>query len=198
MEDLVPLIFFLIIVAVNVLKFFIEKGGKAKKAPAQNRETPPKRTSPLESFFEDLAQQMAPKPTELADWPEGRERPDYTREMEEFQQAEEFEEEQTAEIIPMPTPAPAASRIRNPEKPEFQPLENPAVVQPPLQATKAILSGAQGIRMPCMNPFNHNGAAGHTGFRIKGKKDLRRAMLSHIVFSSPRALDLSFNDTIAK
>lgn len=198
MEDLIPLIFFLIIVAVNVFKFFIEKGGKVKKAPGQAREAPPKPASTLESFFENLAKQMEPKPTEVPDWPEGRERPDYAREMEEFEhaQTEEFEEEQTAEIIPMPEPA--VSRIRKPEKPEFQPLEKAATVPAPLQSTKAVLSGGHGLRMPCMNPFNHNGAAGHTDLRIKGENPLRQAMLAHIVFSPPRALDLSFNDTITK
>jgi len=177
MEDLIPLIFFLIIVGVNVLKFFIEKGGKAKKAPDQNREAPPRRASPLESFFEDLAQQMAPKPTELADWPEDRERPDYVHEM------EEFEEEQTAEILPFSTPE-SAARVR--EK------EAPAMVQG--QATQPMLSGSQGMRAYSMD----NRGNKRSGFRIGGKKDLKQAMLAHIIFSSPRAFDLSFSDTLPK
>ncbi|RKX38318.1 MAG: hypothetical protein DRP64_15875 [Verrucomicrobia bacterium] len=185
MEDLIPLIFFLIIVGVNVLKFFIEKGGKAKKAPDQNREAPPRRASPLESFFEDLAQQMAPKPTELADWPEDRERPDYAREMEEFTSAEseEVEEEKIAEIIPFSVPEPIA-RVRKTEAP----------VKVQRQTTQPMLSGSQGMRMRSMNSGGNRGS----DFRIGGKKNLKRAMLAHIVFSPPRAFDLSFDNTISK
>ena len=155
MEDLVPLLFFLVIVVVNVLKFFIEKGGKPKKNQEQSGEAPPKRTSAFESFFADLAEQMAPKPTELAEWPEGIERPDYTQEMEEFQQeqTEEIEEQTPAEIIPFSVPRSQA-----------------AVVQ-------------------------HSGGS---RLQLNGGKTLRQAMLAHIVFSPPRALDLSFSDTLAK
>ena len=155
MEDLAPLIFFLVIVVVNVLKFIIEKGGKAKKNPVQSGETPPKRTSAFESFFTDLAEQMAPKPTELADWPEGVERPDYTQTMDEFQPelAEEPEARIPAEIIPFQVPRSQAAKIQ------------------------------------------HSGGA---RLQLDGGKNLRQAMLAHIVFSPPRALDLSFSDTCAK
>jgi len=155
MEDLVPLIFFLVIVVVNVLKFIIEKGGKSKKNPAQSGEASPKRASAFESFFADLAGQMAPKPTELADWPEGVERPDYTQTMDELQPelAEEPEAQIPAEIIPFQAPRSQAAKIQH---------------------------------------------RGGTRLQLKGGKSLRQAMLAHIVFSPPRALDLSFSDTFAK
>ena len=155
MEDLVPLLFFLVIVVVNVLKFFIEKGGKAKKSPEQSGAVPPKRPSAFETFFTDLAEQMAPKPTELADWPEGVERPDYTQPMEGFQPelTEEPEAQLPAEIIPFQVPRSQAAKIQ------------------------------------------HSGGA---RLQLEGGKGLRQAMLAHIVFSPPRALDLSFSDTCAK
>ncbi len=153
MEDLVPLIFFLVIVGVNVLKFFIEKGGKARKASEQSGESPPKRASRIETFFEELAEQMAPKPTELADWPEGLARPNYAEEMEEFQQ------EQAEAIKPTPD----------------------VVIQEP--------SLAAIIQMPMRQG---------SSFQLKGgSKTLRQAMLAHIVFSPPRALDDAYSDTLA-
>jgi len=68
MEDLFPLLIFLVIVAINAIKFFAERG-KTKKPAPQTGEAPPKRASSIESFFENLAKQMEPKPTELPDWP---------------------------------------------------------------------------------------------------------------------------------
>ena len=48
MEDLVPLILFLLIVAVNVLKFLIERSGKkpATEKPQRPEEAPPRSRSP--------------------------------------------------------------------------------------------------------------------------------------------------------
>ena len=189
MEDLVPFLIFLVIVAINVIKFFAERGkrkpssGEAEPQPPQ----PKRATSSLETFFEDLAKQMTPKPTEIPDWPEGHERPDYVQEMETFEQArtEELEEEPVAEIIPFSPPEPVA---------RVQEREAPATVQ--RQATtKPMLSGSQGMRMPSMN---RSGNGQRSGFRIKGRESLKRAMIAHIVFSPPRAYDLSFDQTITR
>ncbi len=148
MEDLFPLLIFLVIIAVNVIKFFAGKSNPKKPVP-QSGEAPPKRpASSIEAFFENLAEQMAPKPTELPDWPENRDRPDYVHEMEAF---EEPKEEPPAEIIPPPKPPPPA-------------------------------------------PIVHR----ELGLRLKGRENLKQAMLAHIIFSPPRAFDLSFKNTIAK
>jgi hypothetical protein len=196
MEDLIPFLIFLVVVAINVIKFFAKKG-KPKK-PAQQPGPNPAQAPRFfpRGILQILEEQVAPKPTDLPEWPEDRERPDYLQEMDEFEQAqaEALEEEQTAEIIPMPPPIEAGTA----GEPEFRPLEKPATVQAPLQTTKSVFSGAQGMRMPCMNPFNHNATPGHTDFSIKGRKHLKQAMLAHFVFSPPRAFDLSFDNTIAK
>lgn len=187
MEDLVPLIFFLIIVAVNVLKFFIEKGGKAKPssetAKPRPKQTP--RAPSLESFFENLAEQMAPKPMEQPDLPEGYERPDYAQEMEEFtvSQSEDLKDERVAEIIPFEVPEPIAHMPK---------AEAPATVQ--RQDTQPMLSGSQGMRMNSMV----RGGKRRTNVQIRGRNNLKRAMIAHIVFSPPRAFDLSFDNTISK
>jgi len=159
MEDLVPLIFFLVIIVVNVLKFFIEKGGKSKKKTAPNRiqpEQPERKPSTLERFFADLAEQMEPRPQTLPDLPEEFERPDYAQEMTEFDQAQEEapKEEPVAEIIPFVAPEP--------------------------------------VEVPPVRSANNSPAR----FRIKGENNLKQAMIAHIIFSPPRAFDLSFTNTL--
>jgi hypothetical protein len=178
MEDLVPLLIFVVIVAVNLFKFLAEKGGKAKQTPGKPSGTPPRRQpSALEQFFENLAEQVAPQPSKIPDWTEGYERSDYVQEM------EAFEEDQTAEIIPMPPP--------------FQPLAKPAIVQGVRRAGQSALSGSHGLRMPG-NTFISTGKAGRAGFRIDGKNDLKQALIGQIIFSLPRAYDLSFDNTLSK
>jgi hypothetical protein len=189
MEDLVPLIFFLVIIAVNGLKFLIERGAKKRAAsPSHQREEEPPRNTPpsIEDFFEKIAGQFAPKPREEPDWPENVERPDYVQEMAEFEhdQAEELWEEQTAEIIPMPV-----------QEPVMQKAAEAAKVQLAFQST---FSGSHGIRIPGMTSFVQSGAVGNSDFRITGKQDLKRAMLAHVIFSPPRVFDPLFDNTIAK
>ena len=186
MEDLAPLIFFLIIVVVNLLKFFIEKGGKAKQVPGQ----PPRRQpSGLELFLEKLAEQSAPQP---------RVTPDYVQEMRPFKQArfDDLDEDEIDEIPPLPDPV--VSRIRHAEPLEIRPLARHSATVPVVQRSgHAMLSGSHGLRMPG-NTFISSSTAGQIDFRIDGKQALRKAMLAHVVFSPPRAYDLSFDNTIAK
>jgi hypothetical protein len=192
MEDLVPFIFFLVIVAVNGIKFLIERAGKKSRSenPASSPETSPQEApNSIEGFFETIAEQIAPKPRDIPDWPESRERPDYRQEMEEFEvaQAEELEEEHVAEIIPLPEP-----------EPFLQGNVAAAKVQLSSESLKGAFSGSHGIRISGMNSFVQSGKVGHSDFRIKGKQDLRRAMLANMIFSRPRAMDSSYDNTIAK
>ena len=179
MEDLVLLLIFAGIGLINLVKFLAEKSGKNKSAPAQPAAPPRRRSHSLEDFFENLAEQIAPAPRKIPDWPEGFERPDYLQEMEAFE-----EEPPVAAVEPLPPP---------PVPAEFQPLENPVTVQPARKSSRAMLSGSHGLRMPGMSS-----GTGRSSFRIEGKNDLKSALLGHIVFSPPRAYDLSFDNTIAK
>ena len=197
MEDLVPLIFFLVIVVVNALKFFIEKGGKSKRTgkenPQQPEEAPRKQATSIEGFFETLTDQFTAQPTKVAAWPEGRERPDYVHEMEEFEseQLEELENDPIVEMIPMPV---AESIV-----PVLRKVEEPARIEhhaPP--STHTVLSGSHGLRIPGMDAYMRSGNAGRNNFRITGGDNLRQAMLAHVVFGPPRAFDLSFDNTIAR
>ena len=154
MEDLIPLLIFLVIIAVNAIKFFAEKGRPKKPAPQPDGAPPKRAPSSIEAFFESLAKQMEPKPTELPDWPEDRERPDYAQEMEEFEQ-NRVEEESPAPIIPM--------------------------AEPPRSTTPSPTTARAGTRL-----------------RLKGRENLKRAMLAHIIFSPPRALDPKFKNTLTQ
>ena len=83
MEDLVPLLIFIVIAVVNFLKFQAEKKGKGKPAPpASKEERPERQPSSLEEFFEEIAQKFEPRPTPQPEWPDSVERPDYMQEME--------------------------------------------------------------------------------------------------------------------
>jgi len=104
MEDLFPLLVVLAIGAVNLLNFMAKKGKQSRQAERSNE--PKRAPSQLERFFEQLSEQLNPQePTELPDWPEGYERPDYIHEMEEF-------EEPQAETAPETLP-----EIHHPEPP---------------------------------------------------------------------------------
>lgn len=54
-----------------------------------------------------------------------------------------------------------------------------------------MLSGSQGMLMGSMN--NRRSLV-----RIKGKDKLKQAMIAHIIFSPPRAFDLSFDNTMTQ
>ena len=192
LEELFPLIFFLIIVGVNALKFFIEKGGKAKRTPAKPGGVPPQRApSTIEQFFERIAEQLEPPARELPAWPEGIERPDYIQEKVDFERAEP--EKPIEPLRPVSFP----HRVPTPPIAEIQPIEKTASAPMPRPAGHATLSGSQGMRMPSMNPLKIGDTAGRPPFRIGNKKALRKALLGHIVLSPPRALNPSFDNTIA-
>jgi hypothetical protein len=189
MEDLVPLIFFLVIVAVNGIKFLVERSSKkaARENPQQPNETAPQSApSSIESFFEKIAEKLEPKPQSSPDYPEDFERPDYAKEMADFEDNEA--EETNPAAIPIYIPEPMTSPVQN--------AQQPAVVS--IQELQTAFSGSHGIRIPGMNSFVQSGAFGNADFQITGKADLKRAIQAHVIFSPPRAFDLSFDNTIAK
>ena len=205
MEDLVPLLIFIIIAVVNLLKFQAEKKGKGKKPPARPEETsPPRQPSSLEEFFEEIARKFEPKPAPQPEWPDSAERPDYIQEMEDFERtrAEAFEEEEPAIVIPTPT-----QRKPAPVMPQEMPREMPRAEAPKIQAaTKlatfklpaqgAVFAGLSGTRITTP-PFLRS-AAGQTDFDLKSRKQLKQAIIANFVFGTPRAYDTSFDNTIAK
>ncbi len=199
MEDLVPLLIFIVIAIINVLKYQAEKKGKGKQPPARPDErTPPRQPATLEEFFEEIAQKFEPKPTPLPDWPERIERPDYMQEMEEYERAQAmaFEEELPSEIPapPIAKPAPVkAKEVSNKKVPQV-PTRKQAAFKLPSQG--AIFAGLGHIRIP--TPPLLRSAAGTTDINLSGRKQLKKAIIASIVFGSPRAYETSFDNTIAK
>lgn len=191
MEDLVPFLIFIVIAVINILKFVVEKGRKPQ-APSPSGKAVPKRTpSTIEAFFEEIAEKLEPKPTELPDWPEGRERPDYVHQMDgvRFSDVEAMEER-----------APVSEPI-------FQPLEplEPATVQasdftaafkPHVQSTSSAFSGSA-MRLPAL-PTPRKSSLGRIDFDLKRKGNLKKAVIASIVFGQPRVYDRSFDTTLAK
>ena len=199
MEDLIPLLIFIVIAAINVLKYQAEKKGKGKQPPARPEEGRPQRSpSSLEEFFEEIAQKFEPKPTPQPEWPDSIERPDYMQEMEAFErtQVDVFDAEPIAEIIPMPSPAPISEIITGSDSPPA-PLptgRQSTILRLPVQGS--VFSSMSNMRIS--TPPLLRSAAGQTDFDIMNRKQLKQAIIASMVFGTPRAYDTSFDNTIAK
>lgn len=203
MEDLVPFLIFIVIALVNLVKFILEKGVKDKQPPARPGQEPPRREpTSLEEFFDELAEKLEPKPTELPEWPEGRERPDYMQEMEEFEQAraEELEEEALAEPIPVPMEKAEPVSVKAeapPEIPGIPPVTQTAALKSMMRSVPAAISNSKGMRIASA-PILRSQSAGRIDFPLGNKADLKQAIIANLVFGPPRAYDCSFDNTIAK
>ncbi|MEA2068742.1 MAG: hypothetical protein U9P12_06040 [Verrucomicrobiota bacterium] len=191
MEDLVPFLIFIVIALVNLVKFVLEKGAKGKTPPAQPSKAPPQRApSTIERFFEEIAEKLEPEPTPVPDWPEGYERPDYMQEM------EDFEEEHTPEIAPIPEPEAAPQPMVH-DMPTLQGVEKAAAFQAPALVASSAFAGSSRMRLPSV-PMMRSNAAGNIDFDLKSRKNLKRAIIANLIFSQPRAYDRSFDNTLAK
>jgi len=211
-EDLVPLLIFIVIAVVNLLKFASERGGKKKRTPpptgAAPRERgvapnggsrPPKRKpTTLESFFEEIAEKLEPKPTELPNWPKSRERPDYMKEMVEFEttQAEAYEEEMAPSLPLESEPAPAVRKAAK-DAPEVQSITQTPSLKSAMRSMPAMLTNSRGMRIASA-PILRSSAAGRIDFPLKKKAALRKAIIANLIFSPPRAYDQSFDNAIVK
>jgi len=201
-EDLVPLLIFVVIAVVNLLKFAADKGRKKKQTPPPVGNAPSKRQpSTLEKFFEEIAEKLEPQPPEPSDWPESRERPDYMGEMAEFQhaQAEAFEEEM-AETIPMPPPEPEpvpVSRKAVADAPKVQVGAQATSLKSAMKSMPAMLTHSKRMRMASA-PILRSSSAGHINFPLKERSAIRKAIIANIIFSAPRAYDRSFDNAIIK
>ena len=190
MEELLPFLFFIVIALVQVAKFFMEKGAKARKASTPvDGAAPERKPSAFEQFFEDLAEKMEPQsqPTPLPDWPENLEQPDYLQEIDDFQTEQNVPFEPTAEIIP--TPEPAIQEVKLAQK--------PATVLAPVQVSSSAFSGSSRMRIPSV-PMMRSNSSGHINVDLTDRKKLKQALIASLIFSPPRAYDQSFDTTLAK
>lgn len=203
MDDLVPLLIFIVIALVNLVKFILEKGGAGKKPPAvPGGQSPKREPTSLEDFFESLAEKLEPKPAPVPDWPEGSERPDYMKEMEAFEtaQIEPFEEDRVAEIIPMPPPAPKPSPAsRDPEIiiHETQTATQAASQKMAMKSLPSSIGSLKGLRI-ASTPFLRSSSAGRIDFPLDNTAELKKAIIANIILSPPRAYATDFDNTIVK
>ena len=200
MEDLVPLLIFIVIAVINLLKFQAEKKGKGKPPPASDKEGPQRQPTALEEFFEEIAKKFEPKPAPQPEWPENVERPDYMKEMEEFKQtqANVFEEVEPVRVISVPPKKPTAPVMpREMAKAAIVDIQTNRSMQTfklPIQGD--VFAGLGGMRIA--TPRLLRSAAGKTDFELKGRQALKQAIIAGFVFGPPRAYDSSFDNTIAK
>lgn len=191
MDDLIGLLIFIIFGVINLLAQSAKKKkqrelGQAPEGSPKPRSTP----SSIEEFFEEVAKKFEPQPTELPDWPEDRERPDYAAEQAQFTADIDPEPEPVAEIIPIPVK-------EEKEVSEPQQQAHHASLKTAMASIPSISSGFSSIRLPSP-PGMNQGSGGTINYSLKSKKALRKAIIANVVFSAPRAFDASFENTIAK
>lgn len=198
MEDLVPLLIFIVIAAVNFLKYVSEKSGKRPPAGPDRKPVEQEPTT-LEDFFEEIERKFAPQPRELPEWPETIERPDYVREMEVYEATRTpvAPQVEIEEIVPEPTerkPVPLRPALIREEMPPPENLGKVATFKIPAQGE--IFSGLNHMRIS-MPPLLRS-AGGRTRFDLNTRSQLKRALIAGMVFGQPRAYDCSFDTTLAK
>jgi hypothetical protein len=187
MEDLIPLLIFIVIAAVNLIKFIAEKS--AKSAPPKSRPDQPKPArspSSIEEFFEEIAQRLGPAPRKMPDWPEEVERPDYVGEMEAFKAGEPVRKPEPAPFVPALSELPPVKAIREvPGVPKTFTLK--------MAPQNKALSGMSGLRIA--SPPLLRSAGGKTRFDLKTRAQLKQALIASMIFGPPRAYDTSFDNT---
>ncbi len=199
MDDLIGL---LVIIAIAIFNMLAQAGKKKKPArPAQRPGgAPPKRApATIEDFFEELAEKMEPKQTELPDWPKGYERPDYMKEMEDFERAraEELEEEKVTEPIPVPEPNPEPALPTFEPDPAVEPMRQVASLKSAMRAVPSAIINTNGMRIATA-PMLRSSTAGKIDYPLGQKSELKKAIIAKLIFSPPRACDPSFDNTSAK
>ena len=200
MEDLVPLLIFIVIAAVNFVKYLAEKGGKKPPAEPEN-EPADQKPSTIEEFFEEIERKFQPQPRAVGweDWPEDIARPDYAGEMEDYEAAKTYT---AAEVSAAEIDFKAAKIKEEPVRDVrirteiAQPRNLGRAVTFKIPAQGAVFSGFRHMRI-AMPPLLRS-ETGHTRFELNSRKQLKRSIIASLVFSQPRAYDRSFDTTLAK
>ena len=194
-DGIIGLLFIIFILGFNTVKFVLERLAKGRQPPADPRQKPDRNApSTLEDFFEEIERKFNPQPRELAEWPETIKRPDYVREMEEYE---------TAQREPAPVFRDGGVVRTAPAMPE---MPKRAAVEPPrslgkvstfkIPAQGAVFAGLGHMRIS-MPPMLRS-ATGRTDFDLNTKARLKQALIASLVFDQPRAYDVTFKNTLAK
>jgi hypothetical protein len=195
-EDLVPFLIFIVIALINLVKFIMEKSAKGKPPASQGGAPPARAPSSIEEFFEEIARKFEPKPTPVPEWPQEIERPDYMKEMEEFQAKQDDEDwydKPMPEPVTMPEPAPVPILQSKP-----MPMVEPAkAIKASPGSIPNVFSSAKGMRISS-SLMKTGSAVGTINFSIANKAQLKKAIIANIVLSRARAYDENFENTIVK
>jgi len=197
MEDLVPLLIFIVIAVINILKYQTEKKGKGKPAPARPKQGRPQHPpSPLEEFFEEITRKFEPKPPPQPDGSELYEQPDSLPAAEAFKPVPTGINEQER-IASMPPPsAPISEVIATSGASPAPPAAGRRSSTLRLPVDASVFSSMGNMRMS--TPPLLRSATGTTDFAIGNRRQLKQAILAGLVFGQPRAYDTSFDNTVAK
>lgn len=201
MDEIIPLIIFIIFVALKGLGSIAQRKMKLP-LPEEDQAQPKKKASPLEEFLQEIAAKVEPKPRELPEWPEDIERPDYMQEMREYELGMPLTahrrplKEELIESAPPPPPPP-------PPMPEMQIKIREEVKTPHSLKPTSFKISVKGMYIPGMN-FPNSGqtpilrsATGKTTFEFNNRKQAKKALVAQMVFSKPRAYETSFDNTIS-
>lgn len=199
MEDFITFLVIIAVVIINALRLRNEQRAK-NRPPEESGEAPPRQpASTLEEFFDEIARKFEPQPRELPDWPDEIERPDYVREMEEYEEAEE---------LPIPEPPPIkVMPVKSEFKPapiKMKPISGEVLAPKAMGKSPAFKLHAQNVMMAGMRaehistPPLLRSATGKTHFGLKTRKELKQALIAGMVFGPPRAYEQTFHNSLAE
>ena len=188
MDDFFPFLIFIVIVAVNGVKLLAEKAN-GKPAPNADEQPTPKKPNPLQEFLQDLAEKVEPR-REAPEWLENIERPDYMQEMHDYEaghphRATPQRQQRAAATAPAP-------EILPPVTSQIEPLKKLTTAKIPSQSMSLAGMGNMRIAMP---PLLRS-ASGNTPFKMANRAQAKQALIAQMVFSTPRAFETSFDNTI--
>lgn len=204
MDEIIPLIIFIIVVAFKGLGSIAQRKMKLP-LPEEDQAQPKKKGSPLEEFLQELAGKVEPKPRELPAWPEEIKRPDYVQEMREYElgmpltvHRRPLKEDPIESAPPPPPPPPPQPMPELRMRMSQEEIKTPASLKP-----TSFKISVKGMNIPGMNFLNSGqtpilrSAAGKTTFDLSSRKQAKKALVAQMVFSKPRAYETSFDNTIA-
>ena len=178
-DDLIPFLIFVGVALINLIKTAIERGG-AKSAPQpiskKNTSSSKKPINTLDDFLEEISEQ--------------------------FSNNEKIDNQYQKEIILEDTyendnlSSAADVNLDENEKKEEEILKNiqKETLGTAIKSIPNALLGANTIKTPAI-PLLPNTKKGNLIFPLQDKKTFKNAIIANIIFSSPKAYDMNFENT---
>ena len=174
-DDLIPFLIFIGVALINLIKTAIERGG-AKLAPPSNTKkdnsSPKRPISTFEDFIDEISEQFS-----------NDEKIDNQYQQEII--SEDIHENEN--LSPVPT-------IKIEEKEEIIENIQKEALGTAIKSIPNALLGAKTIKTPAI-PLLPNTQKGNLIFPIQDRKTFKNAIIANIIFSSPKAYDMTFENT---